>query len=112
MDERHYQLLKLLQDRPGLSQRELARELDISLGSTNYALKALVARGWVKAQNFRRSDNKKAYLYKLTPSGITQKAHLAYHFLQRKRVEHERLMQEIEQLRTEVETTAAKAAKK
>jgi EPS-associated MarR family transcriptional regulator len=105
LTERHYKLLKLLEDNPGLSQRELARELDISLGSTNYALRALVSRGWVKAQNFRRSDNKKAYLYKLTPSGIAEKTRLAYHFLQSKRVEHERLMQEIEQLRAEVEAT-------
>lgn len=104
MIERDYKLLKLLEANPGLSQRELAREMDISLGSTNYALKALVARGWVKALNFRRSDNKKAYLYKLTPSGIAEKTRLAYHFLQRKRAEHHRLMQEIEQLRTELET--------
>lgn len=111
MSELHYKLLRLLETNPELSQRQIARELGISLGSTNYALKALVARGWVKAQNFRRSDNKKAYLYKLTPHGITEKTRLACHFLQKKCTEHERLMQEIEQLRAEVGATVEKAAK-
>lgn len=106
-DERHYHLLKLLQERPGLSQRELASHLGISLGSTHYALKALLERGWVKAHNFRRSDNKKAYLYKLTPSGVTEKTQLAIRFLRHKRAEYDALWQEIEDLRHEIETAEA-----
>jgi len=109
-DERHYRLLRLLNERPGLSQRELSRHLGVSLGSTHYALKALLDRGWVKTQNFRRSNNKKAYLYKLTPSGISQKSRLAVQFLHRKRAEYEALRIEIEQLRMEVESVEEEPA--
>ncbi|WP_018862220.1 MULTISPECIES: MarR family EPS-associated transcriptional regulator [unclassified Thioalkalivibrio] len=101
-DELHFKLLRLLEEDPTRSQRALARELGISVGGTNHALRALLARGWVKAQNFTRSGNKRGYLYKLTPSGVSEKARLAYYFLQRKRAEHEALMAEIEQLRAEV----------
>lgn len=85
-----------------MSQRQLARSLGVSVGKTHYALKAVLDRGWVKAQNFRRSDNRSAYLYKLTPNGLQEKARLAYALLQRKRTEHEALMTEIEQLRAEL----------
>ena len=101
-EELHLKLLRLLEQDPTRSQRALARELGVSVGSTNHALRALLDRGWVKAQNFTRSDNKRGYLYKLTPSGMHEKARLAYHFLQRKRAEHKTLMDEIEQLRAEV----------
>ena len=101
-DELRYKLLKLLENNPGLSQRQLAAELGASLGSTHYALSALVERGWIKAQNFRRSDRKRAYLYKLTPAGIAGKTRLAHRFLRRKREEHAALMEEIEALRAEV----------
>ncbi|WP_018140846.1 MarR family EPS-associated transcriptional regulator [Thioalkalivibrio sp. ALJ7] len=102
-EEVQLKLLRLLEQDPTRSQRTLARELGISVGSTNHALRALLARGWVKAQNFTRSDNKRGYLYKLTPTGVSEKARLAYHFLQRKRAEHVALMTEIEQLRQEVQ---------
>lgn len=88
-----------------MSQRQLARSLGLSVGKTHYALKAVLDRGWVKAQNFRRSDNRSAYLYKLTPSGLQEKARLAYALLQRKRAEHKALMTEIEQLRAELQST-------
>ena len=86
-----------------MSQRGLARELGISVGKTHYALRAVLDRGWVKAQNFRRSDNRSAYLYQLTPNGLQEKARLAYGLLQRKRAEHGALMTEIEQLRAELQ---------
>lgn len=101
-EELHLKLMRLLDEDPTRSQRALARELGVSVGSTNHALRALLDRGWVKVQNFRRSDNKRGYLYRLTPSGLQEKARLAWHFLQRKRAEHEALMAEIEQLRAEV----------
>ena len=103
-EELHLKLLRLLEEDSTRSQRELARALDISLGGTNHALRALLDRGLVKVHNFRRSDNKRAYLYKLTSSGLREKAHLAYHLLQRKRAEHEALMQESERLRVEAQT--------
>ena len=66
----HYKLMRLLEENPGLSQRDAARELGVSLGKINYCLRALIARGWVKATNFKNSQNKAAYLYMVTPSGI------------------------------------------
>ena len=103
MDETHYRLLKLLEARPYLSQRELARELGISLGKINYCLGALVEKGWIKARNFRNSRNKLGYAYLLTPRGIEQKAVITVDFLRRKIAEYEALKKEITQLRREVD---------
>jgi len=102
-DEYRYKILKELQSNPDLSQRELARRLGISLGKTNFCLKALIEKGLIKAGNFKRSDDKAKYLYLLTPKGIEDKALLTHHFLQRKLQEHEALTLEIESLRQEVE---------
>jgi EPS-associated MarR family transcriptional regulator len=102
MEDLHYKLLKLLQANPDLSQRRLAQELDISLGKTNYCLRALIEKGWVKADNFRRSTNKVAYAYLLTPHGIEARARATVQFLRRKVAEHEALANEIELLRDEV----------
>ena len=85
-----------------MSQREIAQELGVSLGGVNYALRALTERGFVKAGNFGRSENKSAYLYLLTPAGLAQKSALAATFLSRKLKEHEALKQEIKALRREV----------
>ena len=101
-DGTRYQLLRLLERNPALTQRELARELDFSLGKTNYCVRVLVEKGWVKLGNFRRSRNKAAYLYQLTPSGLAAKARTTRRFLDRKLLEHEQLTREIEQLREEV----------
>ena len=73
-DEIHYRLLKLLEQRPDASQRQLAAALGISLGKTNYCIKAVIERGWVKANNFKNSNNKLAYAYLPTPGGIEAKA--------------------------------------
>ncbi len=101
-DESRYKLLKLLAARPNVSQRELAKELGISLGKANYCLTALISKGWVKAQNFTNSDNKRAYAYLLTPGGIEEKARVTFYFLKRKMAEYEALKGEIEDLRREV----------
>lgn len=97
----HYTLLKTLEENPGLSQRDLAKKLGISLGKVNYCLKALVNKGSVKINNFRNSDNKLAYAYLLTPGGISEKARLTVEFLKIKVSEYERLRAEIEALRHE-----------
>lgn len=102
-DEARYRLLGLLMDNPALSQRQLAGELGISLGKLNYCLAALLDRGYVKAVNFKNSNNKRGYLYQLTPAGLTAKARAARRFLIRKQAEYERLFREIEALRSEVE---------
>ena len=100
--ETRFRLLRALDRNPDLSQRDLARELGVSLGKTHYVLKALIERGWVKAANFGRSQQKHRYLYQLTPHGVTAKARITRRFLQRKLEEHEALTAEIEKLRLEV----------
>lgn len=106
--EVHYRLLRLLEEKPNLSQRALARELGISLGKINYCIAAVVEKGWVKAQNFRDSQNKLAYAYLLTPQGIEQKAVLTANFLRRKMAEYDSLKEEIARLRREVGNGAAR----
>lgn len=101
-DEARYRLLKLLEQNPELSQRDVASALGISLGKANYCVRALVDRGWIKIVNFGRSGNKSAYFYKLTAKGISEKARAAHRFLDRKLEEYERVTVEIEALRTEL----------
>ena len=86
-----------------MSQRELAEALGVSVGAANYCLKALVEKGWVKLENFRKNPNKLGYLYLLTPMGITAKAQLTASFLGRKMAQYEALRAEIDQLRAEVD---------
>jgi EPS-associated MarR family transcriptional regulator len=100
-EEIHYKLMRMLQANPQMSQRDAARELGVSLGKVNYCLRALVRRGWVKASNFKNSQNKAAYMYLLTPRGLEQKASLTLRFLQVKLREYEALRAEIEQMRHE-----------
>ena len=101
-DDLQLQALRLLQADPALSQRDLARALGISLGRTNYCMRALIDQGWIKIQNFRNSRNKLAYLYLLTPQGIDAKARITARFLQRKEAEYAALQAEIARLRAEV----------
>lgn len=97
-EDMHFRVLSMLERNPDISQRELARALDVSLGGVNYALKALISRGMVKVQNFSRSDRKLAYAYVLTPQGLAEKAKLTGSFLLRKLAEYESLKLEIESL--------------
>lgn len=103
-DEYRYKILKTLQQDPNMSQRDLAKRLDISLGKTNFCIKALIEKGLIKADNFKNSTNKTGYLYLLTPKGIEERVTLTQRFLQRKITEYEDLEKEIEQLRQEVKT--------
>jgi len=102
MDEAHYKVMRLIEANPEISQRELAQVMGVSLGKANYCLNALIQKGWVKARNFRKSNNKLAYAYLLTPRGIQQKAAISVQFLHRKMGEYESLRKEIAQLRREV----------
>ena len=101
-DEIRYRILRELEREPQLSQRELAESLGVSVGKTNYCLKALVEKGLVKVENFRRSGNKLAYAYQLTPRGLADKARVTRRFLNIKLKEFESLHSEIEELRQEV----------
>ena len=99
--ETHLRVLRLLQDNPHLTQRELADALGVSLGKANYCLKALLVKGLIKMNNFSRSENKLGYAYLLTPSGVAAKARLTTEFLKIKMSEYEALKHEIDQLRRE-----------
>ncbi len=101
-DETRYRLLKLLQANPALSQRQLADALGVSVGKTNYCLRALLDKGLVKVKNFRDSSNKLAYAYYLTPKGAREKVRATAEFLQIKLQEYEQVQREIEELKREV----------
>ena len=101
-DELEYKVLKWLQNNPNITQRQLASELGVSLGKVNFLLKSLTQVGWVKLENFKRSDNKMGYTYLLTPPGLMEMAKITRSFLERKEVEYQQLENEIQQLRAEV----------
>ena len=102
-----FQALRELKANPNLSQRQLApganRPTGLSLGRTNYILRALIARGLVKVEHFRTSKNKLAYAYLLTPEGLDTKARITARFMQRKRFEYDALKAELEQLTAEAQ---------
>lgn len=102
-DETRYELIRLLEANPEMSQREVARALGISLGKANYCLRALTQKGLVKVRNFKNSRNRSSYKYLLTRRGIDEKARLTLRFLGLKMREYESLRVEIERLRKEAE---------
>lgn len=103
----HFELLRELGHRGDSNQRDLAQRLGVSVGKINYCLRGLIERGWVKVNNLRRSDNKLAYAYLLTPSGALAKMKLARAFLERKEREFEFLQAEISALRRELNEVQA-----
>lgn len=102
-EDTNYRVMRLLEENPDLTQRELAEKLGVSVGGLNYCLKALMGKGLVKMKNFANSKNKFGYVYVLTPKGISEKATLTHQFLIRKMEEYEALKSEIETLKAEVE---------
>ena len=102
-DNLTYKLLKSVAEAPDESQRARSATLGVSLGTVNYCLKAVIAKGWVKVKNFQHSTNKSAYAYILTPQGLEEKSKVTARFLKRKMVEYEQLQQEIEELKREIE---------
>ena len=101
-EETLYRLMKAIEANPEASQRDLARLMGVSLGKVNYCLKGLIEKGLVKARNFRKSNNKRAYAYCLTPRGIREKAAITARYLAMRMEEYERIRREIEQLSTEL----------
>ena len=95
LNEIHLQVLRAVESRPGLTQRELAKELGVSLGKAHYCMKALIEKGFVKMGNFSHNQKKLDYAYLLTPSGIKSKALLTAHFLERKAAEYAALKREL-----------------
>lgn len=102
-EDTYFRVMRILQDCPDLTQRELAEKLGVSVGGLNYCLKALIEKGWVKMQSFSQSKSKFGYIYILTPRGIAGKAALTRNFLRRKMEEYDALKAEIESLKSEME---------
>jgi EPS-associated MarR family transcriptional regulator len=105
MDENHLKIMKILEENPALSQRHLARELNLSLGKANFIINALIEKGYLKAKRFKNSNNKRAYAYYLTPEGIKKKIELTYQFFITKSQEFEQLQREIRTLEKEIKAS-------
>ena len=101
-EEIQFEVLRRLHQTPQVSQRTLAKELGVALGSINFCLQALVEKGRIKMQNFSQSKNKLRYAYLLTPDGVAEKSKLTAEFLRRKVAEYETLQAEIETLKAEM----------
>ena len=100
--EIHLKVLRKIEGNPEITQRELAQQLGVSLGKVNYCLKALIDRGWVKANNFKNSNHKSAYAYQLTPSGFEGKAKITVRFLKQRMRDYKHLKREIADLEAEI----------
>lgn len=100
-EDTYFRVMRILQENPDLTQRELSKKLGISVGGLNYCLKALMEKGLVKMRNFANSKNKFGYVYVITPNGVAEKAAITHRFLQRKIDEYEALKAEIEALKAE-----------
>ena len=99
-------LLRKLESNPEYTQRDLSREMGVSLGKVNYCMKKLTEKGLIKLSNFSHNRNKMGYAYLLTPSGVEEKTRLTFSFLKRKIVEYEILKKEIDELQLESEEIA------
>ena len=108
-NEEALQIIREIDRSPEMSQRELSSRLGISLGKVNFLINALIRKGFVKVDNFKKSSNKIAYLYNLTPRGIEEKSRITYLFLKRKTREYEQLELEIRQLQEEVRQSGTTA---
>ena len=111
-EDTYFRVMRILQENPDLTQRELAEKLGISVGGLNYCLKALMEKGLVKMKNFANSKNKFGYVYVLTPTGMAEKAAITHRFLQRKMDEYEELKAEIQALRSEFEKPGGQGTQK
>ena len=111
-EDTHFRIMRILQENPDLTQRELAEKLGMSVGGLNYCLNALIDKGLVKMENFVNSKNKFKYVYLLTPVGIAEKVALSTRFLSRKMEEYEALKLEIEALKFEVEAPGQEKTQK
>jgi len=107
-EDTYFRVMRILQENPDLTQRELAEKLGVSVGGLNYCLNALMDKGWIKMQNFQNSKNKFKYVYLLTPQGIAEKVSLTSRFLDRKMQEYETLKAEIESLHQDVQSAGKK----
>lgn len=111
-EDTYFRVMRILQENPDITQRELAEKLGISVGGLNYCLKVLMQKGLVKMKNFANSKNKFGYVYVLTLSGVAEKAAITHRFLQRKVEEYEALKAEIDALKLEIDGIEKEGAQK
>ena len=97
--EDHFNILREIDKKKSLSQRELAKETGVSLGKLNYCLKALKEKGLIKIKNFKQNPNKITYIYILTPKGISTKTKLTINFMRQKMFEYDQLRLELERIK-------------
>ena len=95
------QVMRLLSQNPEMSTRQIADTIGISNGSAYYVLRALVDKGFVKLDNFKKNPRKRQYAYLLTPKGVLEKSKLTRGFIERKQQEYAALKAEIEALEKE-----------
>ena len=104
----HLDLLRKLEANPEYTQRELSKEMGVSLGKVNYCMKKLIGKGWIKLKSFSNNPNKVGYAYLLTPKGLEEKARLTFAFLKIKMEEYEMLKKEISKLKKDTEKLKSK----
>lgn len=110
-EDTHFRVLRILQENPEMSQRELAEAVGVSIGGMHYVLNALIEKGLVKLGNFTAAEDKRRYAYILTPKGVSEKAAITHRFLARKKREYEELKAEIEALTEEISSEGNKEHK-
>ena len=111
-EEIQFEVLRRLHQTPQVSQRALAKDLGVGLGTINFCFQALIEKGLVKMQNFSQSTNKLRYAYLLTPAGVAEKSKLTAEFLKRKVAEYETLQAEIMALKSELEFDGCSAKRR
>ncbi|UYP67510.1 MarR family EPS-associated transcriptional regulator [Thalassobacter stenotrophicus] len=111
-EDTHFRVLRLLQENPEMSQRELAEAVGVSVGGIHYVLNALIDKGLVKLGNFTAAEDKRRYAYVLTPKGIREKSLLTGKFLKRKLQEYEALKAEIDELASVIDIDMKKLSGK
>lgn len=110
-EDTHFRVLRLLQENPEMSQRELAEAVGVSVGGIHYVLTALIDKGLVKLGNFTAAEDKRRYAYFLTAKGLSEKATITGRFLARKMEEYETLKAEIDELKKEFQSSAGESLK-
>ena len=105
--EETLKLLEHIHENPESTQRELVEKLDVSLGKVNFLIKSLTKTGLVKLERFKKSNNKKGYLYIVTPEGIKEKSEITKNFLNRKIEEYNKIRIQIEELKRSIEEEGA-----
>ena len=94
-NQEKFNILRKIVKKPNSTQRELAQDLNLSLGKLNYCMKSLRDKGLVKIKNFKKNPRKINYFYILTPKGLAEKTKLTMNFMKRQMKEYDELKKEL-----------------